>query len=229
MEYLNKWLSSQCNVLDINKYFFGIRDDKKQNSINYKLMSSQYGYLIHHHKGELPQSILSSCSHRTGIPIDYLKNRIYCEIGFYYLKIKCETNNAIKYFQKAIDNHSAEGLFLLSLIYCDGEEFDKAIELCERSALEPPKIQLLHNKGVIANYRVHEAQYHVGHLYSKTKKDYTKTFNYYLMSAENGNTRGAYVTSMMYKKGVGCQRDEENSKKYLLKAKVNVKQQQHQE
>ncbi|KAN0052810.1 hypothetical protein ACTA71_006917 [Dictyostelium dimigraforme] len=221
MEVLNNWLSNKCSLEDINKYFFGIRD--KSNNINYKLMEREYGYLSFRYDGLIPNETLEKCSNRIGIPMDYLLNRGLCETALFHLKLKNDNKMAKKYYRKAIKFNSAEALFGMSLLYCEEKDIEKAIKYGEKSALEPPMIKLINQDKLYPNYRVHEAQYQTGHLYAKFKKDFTKCFCYYLLSAESGNIRGNYLISCMYKKGVGCEKNEEFSKKYLLKATSLVK------
>ncbi|KAK5583953.1 hypothetical protein RB653_005559 [Dictyostelium firmibasis] len=186
-------------------------------------MEREYGYLSFQYDGLFPKETLENCCRRIGIPMDYLLNRGLCEIALFHLKQKQDVKMAKKYYRKAIRFNSAEALFGMSLLYCEEKDIEKAIKYGEKSALEPPMIKLTNQDKLFPNYRVQEAQYQTGHLYAKFKKDFTKCFCYYLLSAESGNIRGNYLISCMYKKGVGCEKNEEFSRKYLLKATSLVK------
>ncbi|EGC32433.1 hypothetical protein DICPUDRAFT_89216 [Dictyostelium purpureum] len=215
MDFLDDWLSNKCSVNDINKYFFGIRN--KKNMVDIKLMEKIFGFIVYKNGCIIPEKLLKSCSNRLGVPIEYIRNRLLCEIALFYINYKNEYRIAVSLFHKTINNDSAKGYFNLALIYCNNNNFEKGIELCEIAANYPSKIQLTNGEAIL-NHRVLEAQYHVGHLYYKIQKNKEKCLYYYKMSADNNNPRAAYLVGCMAIKGVGCEKNEELSKYYIVKA-----------
>ncbi len=139
----------------------------------------------------------------------------YYRLGIIYLEGKLvsrDLNMALEYFEKGLEIPRVEiykfyhGRICddLCMIYCFGEETSKNFE----------KVEYYANKGLSFNHSFWNSYFHkyLGIIYEAggngVKKDYEKSFNNYLLSANDGNVQSMKYVASMYRQGNGVKKNK---------------------